>query len=67
MLERAVDRIVAASKRSEAETRSTLAANNPQGRFIKPEEVADAVMWLCTGDSAAITGQAISVSGGETW
>jgi NAD(P)-dependent dehydrogenase (short-subunit alcohol dehydrogenase family) len=67
MLERAVDRIVAASKRSEGETRSTLEVNNPQGRFIKPEEVADAVMWLCAGDSAAITGQAISVSGGETW
>jgi NAD(P)-dependent dehydrogenase (short-subunit alcohol dehydrogenase family) len=67
MLERVVDRIVAASKRSEGETRCALEANNPQGRFIKPEEVADAVMWLCAGDSAAITGQAISVSGGETW
>jgi NAD(P)-dependent dehydrogenase (short-subunit alcohol dehydrogenase family) len=67
MLDRAVDRIVAATKRSEAETRSALAANNPQSRFIKPEEVAAAVMWLCAGDSAAITGQAISVSGGETW
>jgi NAD(P)-dependent dehydrogenase (short-subunit alcohol dehydrogenase family) len=67
MLERAVDRIVAATKRSEAETRSTLAANNPQARFIKPDEVAAAVVWLCAGDSAAITGQAISVSGGETW
>jgi NAD(P)-dependent dehydrogenase (short-subunit alcohol dehydrogenase family) len=67
MLERAVDRIVAASKRSEAETRGALEANNPQGRFIKPEEVADAVMWLCAGDSAAISGQAISVSGGEAW
>ena len=67
MLERAVDRIVAASKHSEGETRNALEANNPQGRFIKPEEVADAVTWLCAGDSAAITGQAISVSGGETW
>jgi NAD(P)-dependent dehydrogenase (short-subunit alcohol dehydrogenase family) len=67
MLERAVDHIVAASRRREPETRSALEANNPQGRFIKPEEVADAVMWLCAGDSAAITGQAISVSGGETW
>jgi len=54
-------------KRSEAETRSALAANNPQARFITPEEVAAAVVWLCAGDSAAITGQAISVSGGETW
>jgi NAD(P)-dependent dehydrogenase (short-subunit alcohol dehydrogenase family) len=67
MLERAVDRIVSATKRSVAETRSALAANNPQARFIKPEEVAAVVMWLCAGDSAAITGQAISVSGGETW
>ena len=67
MLERAVDRIVAATKRGAAETRSALAANNPQARFITPEEVAAAVVWLCAGDSAAITGQAISVSGGETW
>jgi NAD(P)-dependent dehydrogenase (short-subunit alcohol dehydrogenase family) len=67
MLERAVDRIVAATKRSQSETRSALAADNPQARFIKPEEVAAAVVWLCADDSAAITGQAISVSGGETW
>jgi NAD(P)-dependent dehydrogenase (short-subunit alcohol dehydrogenase family) len=44
-----------------------LEANNPQGRFIQPQEVADAVLWLCTEGSAGITGQAISVSGGETW
>jgi NAD(P)-dependent dehydrogenase (short-subunit alcohol dehydrogenase family) len=67
MLERAVERIVAATKRAASETRSALAANNPLARFIKPEEVAAAVVWLCAGDSAAITGQAISVSGGETW
>jgi hypothetical protein len=24
-------------------------------------------VWLCSKESAAITGQAISVSGGETW
>jgi NAD(P)-dependent dehydrogenase (short-subunit alcohol dehydrogenase family) len=67
MLERAVDRIAAATKRDAEATRGALAANNPQARFIKPEEVAAAVIWLCAGDSAAITGQAISVSGGETW
>ena len=36
-------------------------------RLITPAEVASTVVWLCAGDSAAITGQAISVSGGETW
>jgi NAD(P)-dependent dehydrogenase (short-subunit alcohol dehydrogenase family) len=67
MLEQAVARIVATTKRSEAEARAMLAAKNPQGRFITPREVADTVLWLCTDGSASITGQAISLSGGETW
>ncbi len=67
LLEQAVSRIVATTKRSEADARKILAANNPQGRFIQPQEVADAVLWLCADASTAITGQAISVSGGETW
>jgi NAD(P)-dependent dehydrogenase (short-subunit alcohol dehydrogenase family) len=67
MLSEAVERIVKTTERSADEVRTTLAANNPQGRFVRPQEVADAVLWLCSGASAAITGQAISVSGGETW
>jgi 3-hydroxybutyrate dehydrogenase len=67
LLEQAVHRIVTTTKRSEADARTMLEANNPQGRFIKPQEVADVVLWLCGDGSAAITGQAISVSGGETW
>jgi NAD(P)-dependent dehydrogenase (short-subunit alcohol dehydrogenase family) len=67
MLSDAVERIAKTTERSEAEARAALAANNPQGRFVRPQEVADAVLWLCADASAAITGQAISVSGGETW
>jgi NAD(P)-dependent dehydrogenase (short-subunit alcohol dehydrogenase family) len=67
MLSDSIDRVVEATKRSGADVRATLAASNPQGRFIRPQEVADAVLWLCGDASAAITGQAISVSGGETW
>jgi NAD(P)-dependent dehydrogenase (short-subunit alcohol dehydrogenase family) len=67
MLSDAVERIVKTTERSAAEIRTALAARNPQGRFVQPQEVADAVLWLCSGASAAITGQAISVSGGETW
>jgi NAD(P)-dependent dehydrogenase (short-subunit alcohol dehydrogenase family) len=67
MLADAVDRIVATTQRGTAEERSTLAARNPQGRFIQPQEVADTVLWLCGAASASIAGQAISVSGGETW
>ena len=67
MLADSIERIVETTKRSAAEVRAALAASNPQGRFIAPQEVADAVLWLCGTASAAITGQAISVSGGETW
>src|SRR6266851_7051016 len=67
MLADSIERIVETTKRSAAEVRDTLAASNPQGRFIAPQDVADAVLWLCGAASAAITGQAISVSGGETW
>jgi NAD(P)-dependent dehydrogenase (short-subunit alcohol dehydrogenase family) len=67
MLEQAVQRIVATTKRSDAEARKILQSNNPQARFVTPREVADTVLWLCSDGSASITGQAISISGGETW
>ncbi len=67
LLDRAVDRIAATTKVSEAEARTMLEANNPQGRFMQPQEIADTVLWLCAENSAGVTGQAISVSGGETW
>ena len=38
---------------------------NPQGRLVQPQEVADAVLWLCGPGAGAVTGQAIAVAGGE--
>jgi NAD(P)-dependent dehydrogenase (short-subunit alcohol dehydrogenase family) len=67
LLDRAVDRIAATANLSGDDARKLLVANNPQQRFIQPQEVADTVLWLCSEGSDAITGQAISVSGGETW
>jgi NAD(P)-dependent dehydrogenase (short-subunit alcohol dehydrogenase family) len=67
LLEESVQRIVRTTGRSVAEARASLAATNPQNRFIQPQEVAAAVLWLCSKTAASITGQAISVSGGETW
>jgi len=61
----AVANIVAKTGRSEASAREALAARNPQERLVTPGEVAATVAWLCLPESAAITGQAISVSGGE--
>jgi NAD(P)-dependent dehydrogenase (short-subunit alcohol dehydrogenase family) len=39
---------------------------NPQGRLIRPEEVAAAALWLASEGAGSVTGQAIAISGGET-
>ncbi|MCP9229224.1 SDR family oxidoreductase [Mesorhizobium sp. LMG 17147] len=67
MLESAVQRIVEATGRSSERARASLAATNPQDRFIQPEEIAAAVLYLCGDAARSITGQTISISGGETW
>jgi NAD(P)-dependent dehydrogenase (short-subunit alcohol dehydrogenase family) len=61
----AVANIVAETGKSEAEARAALVARNPQGRMVQPDEVANAVLWLCLPGSGAITGQAIAIAGGE--
>lgn len=67
LLEAAIQRIAARGKSSEDDIRTALAADNPHGRFIQPLEVADVVLRLCADESSSITGQAISISGGEAW
>lgn len=65
LLDGSVANIVAKTGRSEADTRATLAAANPQGRLLTPEEVADTALWLCGDGARSVTGQAIALSGGE--
>ncbi|NIY76360.1 SDR family oxidoreductase [Thalassospira sp. HF15] len=65
MLAKSVENIVAKTGMSADAARTSLAKINPQNRFIQPEEVAETVMWLCSPNAASITGQTISVSGGE--
>jgi NAD(P)-dependent dehydrogenase (short-subunit alcohol dehydrogenase family) len=65
LLEASLANITAKTGRSRAEAEADLKRLNPQGRFITPQEVADTVLWLCTPAAQSITGQAISVSGGD--
>ncbi len=51
-----LDRDVAAAK---------IAAGNPQGRLIAPEEVAQAALYLASPGSKGINGHALTLSGGE--
>jgi NAD(P)-dependent dehydrogenase (short-subunit alcohol dehydrogenase family) len=60
-----LDLIMSKTGRSREEAIAELTKHNPQGRLVTPEEVADAVVWLCGTGAGAITGQAIVVAGGE--
>ncbi len=59
-----IETISARTGRTADQARQALAGKQPIGRLISPDEVADAVE-LCV-NSAAITGQAITVDGGAT-
>ena len=65
ILRQSIANVVAKTGRSEAEARAEFAQSNPQRRMVQPQEVADAVQWLCSDAAASVTGQSISVSGGE--
>jgi len=46
------------------EMKELMLANTPLGRFGKPEDVADAVRFLCSDEAAFITGEVLLVDGG---
>lgn len=56
-----VDSMVAAGQ---GEAMEGMVKAIPMGRHGKPEEIADAVLWLSSSTSSYVTGQSISVDGG---
>ncbi|MCC5868449.1 MAG: SDR family oxidoreductase [Gammaproteobacteria bacterium] len=65
LVERSLSNISSRTGRSREEALAELVRFNPQKRLVEPHEVAAAVAWLVSDGAAAVTGQAISVSGGE--
>ena len=57
-----IDRFTGKNKEVEKQFESM----EPVGRLGLPEEVADAVMWLCSDSSSFVTGDALPVDGGWT-
>jgi NAD(P)-dependent dehydrogenase (short-subunit alcohol dehydrogenase family) len=43
---------------------NNIKSNVPLGRLATPEEIAGAVLWLCSAESTFVTGQVICVDGG---
>ena len=57
-----IDRFTGGDAAAEAQ----LTAGEPVGRMGRPEEVADAAVWLCSDEASFITGTALPVDGGWT-
>lgn len=55
-----IDRITGNKK----EVEEQFAAMEPIGRLGQPEEVANAVLWLCSDEASFVTGHAMAVDGG---
>lgn len=60
-----IARVVEKTGRTPEQAMAEFVKGNPQGRLVQPQEVADAVLWLCGPGAGAVTGQAIAVAGGE--
>jgi NAD(P)-dependent dehydrogenase (short-subunit alcohol dehydrogenase family) len=48
------------------EGRATVIAEEPVGRLGRPEEIAAAVVWLCSDAAAFVVGHAMVIDGGQT-
>lgn len=65
LVARSVELLTARTRHTAEEARRLLAASNPQGRLITPDEVASAAAWLCLPDNGGISGAALPIAGGE--
>ena len=65
LVQASITRIVARTGRGEAQALAELTRHNPQGRLIRPDEVAAAVLYLAGASAGAVNGHCLAVSGGE--
>ncbi|MGE3690052.1 MAG: SDR family NAD(P)-dependent oxidoreductase [Novosphingobium sp.] len=66
IVRQSVRTIVEKTGRSEAEAMIAFTGDNPMSRLIAPEEVADAVAWLCSEGASSVNGVALPLDGGES-
>jgi NAD(P)-dependent dehydrogenase (short-subunit alcohol dehydrogenase family) len=67
MAERDAEQEAARQGMSAEEVWAERAAENPAGRVVQPEEIADVVAYLSSPAAAAVNGEAITVSLGSLW
>lgn len=57
-----VDELISTSPSMEERMRRVI----PMGRFGQPDDIAQAILWLCSDENAFCTGQALTMDGGLT-
>jgi NAD(P)-dependent dehydrogenase (short-subunit alcohol dehydrogenase family) len=60
-----IKRVAAKTGRAQADVLAEYERNTLIGRLIRPEEVAAAVVYLCSPEAAAVTGATLAIAGGE--
>ena len=65
MVASGLDAIVAKTGVSREQALAGMIKDNPQGRLIAPDEIAQAVLYLCGPASGSVTGQSLMINGGE--
>lgn len=66
LVARGARRIGVKAEAATRDAKESLPDASPTRRLIEPREVADAVIWLCRPEAAAITGQCIVIGGEVT-
>jgi 3-hydroxybutyrate dehydrogenase len=60
-----IEAVAGKTGRAQEEVLADYVKDAPIGRLIKPEEVAAAVLYLCSPEAAGVTGTTLAVAGGE--
>src|SRR5215212_5041522 len=60
-----IEHVIAKTGRSREHALADMLKDKPIGRLIAPEEVAAAVLFLCSPGASSITGTTLTVAGGE--
>src|SRR5713101_63154 len=60
-----IERVAARTGRPQADVLAEYVRDAPIRRLIRPQEVAAAVLYLCTAEAAAVTGATLAIAGGE--
>src|ERR1044071_5910509 len=65
LVQSGISNVTAKTGRSQDAALADMLKDKPIGRLITPEEVAEAVLFLCSPGASAITGTTLTVAGGE--